>query len=291
MRVLLFIAKLILPKNWGLLLLYALNFFLMSLIGYAFTGDWTLPRTYALGIFYIQSIFLILLPFGETILRIKDKAQPINELGNSRIERLFMEVHKELRRKYKILVPRKINLYFLNSDSVNAYALGNKTIIINSGIVNLPDDNIKAIFFHEMSHLIELDSFYNVSLSIGNVFVYVAYIVVRYMTLAFAAIVEFMVRFFVSAFTKHNFSGWEVTETIVKLIDYAYELWQNIGIILCLWSSRQSEYKADTLAKKCGYGYALASFLSQLKEKQATWFDRMYLTHPSNSKRIEKLLK
>lgn len=291
MRVLLFVVKLILPKNWGLLLLYVLNFFLMSLVGWAFTGDWTLPRTYTLGIFYIQSAFLILLPLGETILRLKVKAQPINELGNSRIEGLFAEVHTELRKKYKILVPKKVNLYFINSDSVNAYALGNKTVVINSGIVNLPNDYIKAIFFHEMSHLIELDSFYNVSLSIGNVFIYGAYKVIRYMALVFVAIVEFMIRFFVSAFTKQNFSGWEVTETIVKLIDYIYELWQNIGIILCLWSSRQSEYKADALAKKCGYGYELATFLSRLTENQATWLDRMYLSHPSNSKRIEKLLK
>lgn len=291
MRVLLFVVKLILPKNWGLLLLYVLNFFLMSLVGWAFTGDWTLLRTYTLGIFYIQSVFLILLPLGETILRNKAKAQPINELGNSRIEGLFAEVHTELRKKYKILVPKKVNLYFINSDSVNAYALGNKTVVINSGIVNLPNEYIKAIFFHEMSHLIELDSFYNVSLSIGNVFIYGAYKVIRYMALVFVAIVEFITRFFVSAITKQNFSGWEVTETIVKLIDYTYELWQNIGIILCLWSSRQSEYKADALAKKCGYGYELATFLSQLTENQATWLDRMYLSHPSNSKRIEKLLK
>lgn len=291
MRVLLFVLKLILPKNWGLLLLFVLNFFLMSLLGYAFTGDWSSLGTYTVGIFYILSILLILFPFGEVILRLKVKAQPISELGNSRIERLFLEVHAVLRRKYKILVPRKINLYFINSDSVNAYALGNKTVIINSGIVNLPAEQIKAIFFHEMSHLIELDSFYNVSLSIGNIFIYVIYIVLRYSTLVFVAFVEFIIRFFVSAFTKHNFSGWEVTEIVVKLIDYAYELLQNVGVIFCLWSCRMSEYKADELAKKCGYGYALASFLSQLKENQATWFDRMYLTHPSNSKRIEKLLK
>lgn len=46
-----------------------------------------------------------------------------------------------------------INLKIIHDNSPNAFAIGRKTICVTDGLLNLSDDEIMAVFAHEIGHL------------------------------------------------------------------------------------------------------------------------------------------
>jgi len=285
MRLLLFILSFINPKNWTLLLYLFLNVGVMFLFEYIMVKDFIgiLP------IIYGCSLFLVTLPFGETILRLKTKASPIKGLGNTRIINLFNEVYSLAIKKSKIRLSRHVKLYFINDNSINASALGFRTLIINTGILNCSDNQIKAILFHEFSHLIEQDSIHNVIFKLGNIVLLFFYLVLR--TILFLIAYCFTgVIFLILEKNEDDYNPSKKVNTFFnKTVDKAYNLWNLFGQVICMHTLRLGEYIADDFAKKCGYGKELSDILMLGKSKEFLGANELLLTHPPVEKRIERL--
>jgi len=286
MQLILFILSFVKPKNWPLLFYFLLNAGLMFLFEYLIYKQifGILPLIYG------SSLLLITLPFGEAILRFKSKASPIRCLGNDRIINLYNEVYDIAKQKSKLRLSKSVKLYFVNDNSVNACALGFRTMIVNTGILNCTDNQIKAILFHEFSHLIEQDSVHNVAFNIGNIILFICYVLIK-------IILSFIVYFFtyIIAYLLESVFGCKIDATKVsnfvgKIIDKIYDLWNLLGLVICMYTSRLSEYNADKFAKFNGYGKELANILSLGSSTIDGNENTLFLTHPPTHKRIERLL-
>lgn len=286
MRLLVFTLNFLRPKNWPLLTYFTLNALLMLLIGYLITGYLNVVFVY----FYLASLIFITLPFGENILRLKNKAIPIKKLGDRRIERIFDEVYTTAKNKSKFRLSRRVKLYFTINDKINACALGDRTIIINTGILGLSDNEIKAILYHEFSHLIEQDSFYNVAYNLGNLIIFVIFVIFKLIIFVLLYALFFTIQMIINAIAGIRFDFEELIKIIIELLDNIYNLWNMIGLVLCMWTMRNSEYKADKYVKDNGYGKYLADILMAGDTDIDAIGDLVFLTHPSGKKRVERLI-
>ena len=100
----------------------------------------------------------------------------------------------------------------------------------------------------------------------------------------------FIIQLIVNAITDIYFDYEEVLKMIMELLDTVYKLWNMIGLVLCMWTMRNGEYKADKFVKNNGYGKYLVDILRAGNTDIDAIGDLAFLTHPSYKKRIEKLI-
>jgi heat shock protein HtpX len=68
------------------------------------------------------------------------------------------------------------------------------------------------------------------------------------------------------------------------------KLWTMLGIALCMKTSRNNEYLADSFSTSLGYGQGLIDTLSQLGgAKPKGLFASLASSHPDNQSRIMKI--
>jgi len=70
-------------------------------------------------------------------------------------------------------------------------------------------------------------------------------------------------------------------------------IWTKLGVLLCMYSSRQNEYAADEYAFNCGYGYDLQQVLESFGNGSGSTglFSALVSSHPDTYKRIARLQK
>lgn len=286
MKFIVFLINFIFPKNWPLLFYYLLNIGLMYLIEYIIFKEFV-------GLFpsiYIISMLIAFSPFGETILRLRNKVDPVETLGDSRIIRLFNEVYDEAKKQSKIRLSRNVKLYYKVGNDINACAVGVKTIIIHTGILNLSDRQIKAILFHEFSHLIEQDSLYNITFMTGNVVLYSFLFIIKWTIFCILYVILFIFDLIIETCFNRNTNYEIIMKLFGEILNIINILWKRLGLVLCMLTMRSSEYKADKFAKKNGYGAVLADILDRTRCDIDADVDTVFLTHPTIDKRIQKLL-
>ncbi len=101
-------------------------------------------------LFQLVIIGIAISPIGEFVLRFIYGAKAIKtNKDKERILPLFNDVYDTIKEKSNFR-NNKIKLYIDNSMSVNAYAMGTRTIVITKGAMeSLPDNQIKGILAHE----------------------------------------------------------------------------------------------------------------------------------------------
>ena len=79
-----------------------------------------------------------------------------------------------------------------------------------------------------------------------------------------------------------------VADVILVLL---MRLWTQIGVWLCMSSSRGNEYEADQYAYECGYGEPLCQVLESFGSDGGSkgLFAALSSSHPDNDKRIAKI--
>lgn len=187
----------------------------------------------------------------------------------------------------KANVRKNVQLKYIESDDINAYALGCHTIIVTSGLCGLPDKLILAILSHEVGHIVYRHSALYTVIGIGNPVVSIVYFLLKLICVSFSTILSG-----ISALLHQKFLA--ILSILLGAISIgAIWLWMRFCSLFFYWSMRQNEFMADAYAANLGFGYEMAVVIDQylVNPKQKTVFSALLWTHPSKHDRIAALQK
>lgn len=286
--------------NIGLIIAMIINFVISFAIVSMFTGG---RYGVALGItiaIFICSIGILFTPVGDWGYRkiVLNLREP-SELEAKRLMPIYQEVYRRAIEAVPRL-PRDIRLYIYDDDSVNAMAVGMRTIAVHRGMLtsHLYDNEIAAILGHEFAHIANGDTMCTIlafqSNSIVHIFRSALMIIVRLL-----AIILGWIMTIVTDNNRDAENTFTITEAIVRFIGWLLDKYiaiiVGIGVIIAQFSRRKHELAADSFSADLGYRQPLLHYFQkseEFKKGKTNVLSFAYLlhgTHPSNSKRIENL--
>ncbi len=198
------------------------------------------------------------------------------------------EVFEEVKEKANSIsrsVSKKVKLYYDDSDDLNAFALGHRTVIVTRGMLSQANpDILKGVLAHELGHIAHGDSDLKLGINVSNSILII-----------FLTIVNIINNFIIGLFLSTNSSIIHILAMILKfvfgiLLIGLFKVWNWIGTLCINWSSRKAEFAADSYAKELGYGEELEIFLRCIDDKVKTnKFSLMFQTHPDTGDRLSNL--
>lgn len=302
MGIILFLANIIKPKNWPLLIFLLLNLSLISFLSILITINFDLKKfawtfevwelaLYAIGL-YLIIWFIFLTPIGEIFFRITNRFKRIKRDDyNKEIYEVFDEVYDKAKAKSKLL-SKKVKLYYYEDDNgPNAIALGRRTIAISTDLdCYLSKEETKGVLAHELGHLASGDSLMNMALLASNIVLLLVVTFIKYLFLLAIYLITFIIYCFLKVRPEDR--AYAIAGLFSTLVSLIYTLWILFGKLLMLATSRMAEYKADNYAKKIGYGSELSSALVSIDpsfEFNSSMLELVTQSHPDTNKRLEKL--
>lgn len=286
-----FLLRLTGKSNIPLCIYLVLN---VALIGLFVMGCFGLPVGWGIVsalLLYIASISIAISPIGEFILRRQNGCRKIDEVDViNRLEPLFREVYYKAK-KGNPMISNDVRLFINDDECPNAFATGRKTICVTRGLLQWSDDEIKAALGHEFGHLAHKDTDRILVVAIGNT-------VIEGICIMFqvAAIVMEVIMGIIAAFMNNDegiflhFIGAVSRFFTIVLIRAFNWIWTQIGVMLCMKTSRDNEFLADEFSFNLGYGNALCQLLSTLpSEKPKGLFANLASSHPESAKRVAHL--
>ncbi len=286
-----FFKNLFRKKNIGLIIWLVLN---TALIIALFSGGFASWQGALLGLgIYLISLVIALSPLGEWILRMQTGCKKMKNADDiARMQPLFDEVYARAKAKNPEL-PDKVKLFINESDDPNAFATGRKTVCVTRGLFNYSDEHIKGVLAHEFGHLAHKDTDAILVVSVGNMIVTAIFVLIRVFANIFMGIAQFLTAVFSEGWGGVIASifigiGRVIADFMLVIL---MRLWTQLGVWLCMSSSRGNEYEADQYAFECGYGEALCQVLESFGNGGSAkgLFAALSSSHPDNDKRIAKI--
>lgn len=234
---------------------------------------------------YAVSLIIGFSPLGEKLLRLLNRVRPLETKRETEyLQPLFDEVYARAKEKYKRL--RKIEICVIDNMTVNAMALGRRTIAVTKGATQtFTEDELKAIIGHEVAHLVHGDTMAFIYAIIGNGILSVFVLLARLCLL--------LLDWVQSAFNgKRGFLS--ILMLILKLY-FEISIWIfNFGLqIILSVNSRKNEFKADMFSYAIGYDSDMIEALYLLEKislgDNSTIIQKMVASHPRITLRIKKL--
>ncbi|MBE6679941.1 MAG: hypothetical protein E7598_05385 [Ruminococcaceae bacterium] len=277
--------------NIGILIYLILNIALITAI---FSGGFQSWGGFFLGLgVYFVSLLIALSPIGEWILRTQNGCTKMTRIEDiQRFEPLFKEVYAKAKQLNPEL-PNDIKMFISDSQDPNAFATGRKTVCVTRGLARYSDEQIKGVLAHEFGHLAHKDTDTILMVSVGNMIVSAIFILIR----IFSNISFGIGRFITLLMDNSAGSAFAfIFMTLGKIVaDFVLAammwIWTKIGVLLCMYSSRQNEFEADAYAFNCGYGYELQEVLASFGNGGGAkgLFAALVSSHPDTNKRISRL--
>lgn len=187
--------------------------------------------------FYVVSLIIGFSNIGEKLLRILNKVRPMETKRETEyLQPLFDEVYASVKVKIKRL--QKIEICIIDNMTVNAMAIGRRTIAITKGAMQTFSENeLKAIIAHEIAHILHGDTIAVMYAVVGN---------------GILSILVMFARLFLLLFDwlQSLFSGrYSIVSAVILLLRLMFEasIWIfNFGMqVILSVNSRQSEFSAD----------------------------------------------
>jgi heat shock protein HtpX len=286
-----FFKNLFRKKNIGLIIWLVLN---TALIIAMFSGGFASWQGALLGLgIYLLSLVVALSPIGEWILRLQTGCKKMTNADDvARLQPIFDEVYAKAKAKNPEL-PDKVTLFINESDDPNAFATGRKTVCVTRGLFNYSDEHIKGVLAHEFGHLAHKDTDAILVVSVGNMIVTTLFVIIRVLANISMGIAQFLNAIFSEGWGGVIASIFISISRVVAdvLLVLLMRLWTQIGVWLCMSSSRGNEYEADQYAYECGYGEPLCQVLESFGSDGGSkgLFAALSSSHPDNDKRIAKI--
>lgn len=292
--VLLYLFK---PKNWLILFGILINVAIMTLIGFLLTHfniiSFPLWQTILIIVgIYLLIEFVLISPLGEMYFRKENKMLLLNRNQDSEVlYNIFDKVYEKAQEKSRF-VSRKIKIYFIISENVNAFALGSRTLCITSGLLNLLPNQIEGILAHEFGHIVNLDSNIKLFSIHGNAMLKIFVRIVELPFYVIALLIDSVITYIVNGdriVAKRVNVFRKIIDTIADVIINIAAL---INMFLFMTQSRIIEYEADEYAYKIGEGKNLSDGLKVLVggyRKPKGIVSTVLSSHPNMHKRIERL--
>ena len=286
-----FFKNLFKKNNIGIIIWLVLN---VAFIVALFSGGFTDLNGGLLGFgLYVLSLMIALSPIGEVILRWQTGCKKITDpYVLQRIEPLFREVYSKALAMNPEL-PQNIKIFMSEDTAPNAFATGRKTLCITRGLLAYSDEHIKGVLGHEFGHLAHKDTDLILVVAVGNLIISVIFAIIRF----FANAMMFIGQVMTAAFSRSwggifasMFIGLGRVVADFMLV-LAMRVWTQIGVWLCMYSSRKNEYRADEYSYNCGYGEELCQVLESfgLGTGSKGLFAALSSSHPDNADRINKI--
>ena len=286
-----FLTRMFRKSNISVIIYLILNVALVCGFTVLFVPD-NIPLGIVIGIvLYLVSVTIALSPIGEWYLRFQTRCKKLKRAEDiNRLEPIFREVYAKAKQKDPSL-NSSIQLYITDDDSPNAFATGRKTVCVTRGLLNMPDEQIRATLGHEFGHLAHKDTDLVMLVSVGN-------LVISAITLILRAIIGFIQLIFgIAGLFMGGRDGalTQISSVIGKwiftfVIAGFTKLWTKLGVMLVMRSSRENEYGADKFAFELGYGDDLCNLLENVDSLETKGlFASLMSAHPPKEKRIERL--
>ena len=274
-----FFKNLFKKSNIGVIIWLVANILLLVVL--FSSGFQSVPGAIFGVVLYALSMVIALSPIGEWILRLQTGCKKITDPEVlARIEPLFNEVYAKAKAENPEL-PDKIKMFMSESDEPNAFATGRKTVCITRGLLTYSDEEIKGVLGHEFGHLAHKDTDIILVVAVGNLIVNAIFVAIRVIGNFFMLVGQF----FTALFSEN--SGAFIANFMLALL---MRIWTQIGVWLCMSSSRKNEYKADEYSHNLGYREGLVNVLSSFgSSKSKGLFAALASSHPNTDDRIAKL--
>ncbi len=270
-------------SNLGTLIFFLLNIGLILALffPYGVTFEMAMP----LVVCYFITVLISLSPVGEWTLAALAGAKEIKRKDiKIRLIPLLEVVFEQAKQRTPSMI-NSIHLKIIHDQSVNAFAIGRRTICVTDGLLNLSDEEIMAVFAHEVGHLAYQHSAIQLLIGGGNLFISGFLLIIKVMcwiVTGIFALVGIGTRSFWGAFFMTLFGS---------LSTVLIWLWTKFCMIFLMWSMRQNEFVADEYAYHLGYGNILASVLDRhmCSVPNNGLLKALYATHPHSDDRVAKL--
>ena len=267
----------------------------MVIIGGIMSVLFVLPLQWGMlsGFFvYLATIVIALSPIGEFIVRFQTGCKKIKDPEiMSRLEPLFYEVYQKAKMQ-EPLISDSVRLYMNDDESENAFATGRRTICVTRGLLNMPDEVIKATLGHEFGHLAHKDTDRCLLVVLGNTAIAGICTLIELGALFFNIVASVM-----AAFTRNENSfivamfGVFSSVVMLGIVRCFTKLWTWIGILLVMKTSRNNEYMADAFSCRLGYRDSLCLLLQHFGDDHPKGlFASLASSHPENADRINHIL-
>ena len=184
-------------------------------------------------------------------------------------------------------IHRKIKVKVIDSDEINAYTIGRRTIVVTRGLLTLPDKTVLAVLAHEAGHLVYGHSAIYLVIGGGNVFITTGIWIVKLFCMLMSSLVTA-----ISIYLHHRWLA--LIAAVIGLISTALlHTWTRFSSVFLYWSMRKNEFVADRFAFRLGFGYELAEALDHYipHQESTSFFKALFWTHPRNDERIAALQK
>lgn len=270
-------------SNLGTLIFFLLNIGLILALfcPYGVTFETTAP----LIICYFVTVLISLSPIGEWTLAALAGAKEIKRKDiKIRLIPLLEIVFEQAKERTPSMVS-SIRLKIIHDQSPNAFAIGRRTICVTDGLLNLSDDEIMAVFAHEVGHLAYQHSAIQLLIGGGNLFISGFLIIIKAVCWIVTGI------FALVGISTRSFWGGFFMTLFGSLSTLLIWLWTKFCMLFLMWSMRQNEFIADEYACKLGYGAILASVLDRHMCSAPTngLLKALYSTHPHSDDRVARL--
>ena len=284
-----FLCRLFSKENIPLCIYLVIN---MVIIGGIMSVLFVLPLQWGMLFVYLATIVIALSPIGEFIVRFQTGCKKIKDPEiMSRLEPLFYEVYQKAKMQ-EPLISDSVRLYMNDDESENAFATGRRTICVTRGLLNMPDEVIKATLGHEFGHLAHKDTDRCLLVVLGNTAIAGICTLIELGALFFNIVASVM-----AAFTRNENSfivamfGVFSSVVMLGIVRCFTKLWTWIGILLVMKTSRNNEYMADAFSCRLGYRDSLCLLLQHFGDDHPKGlFASLASSHPENADRINHIL-
>ncbi len=270
-------------SNLGTLIFFLLNISLILALFYPYSL--TLETALPLVGCYLSTVLISLSPVGEWTLAAMSGAREIKRKDiKIRLIPLLEIVFEKAKKRTPSMVD-EIHLKIIHDESPNAFAIGRKTICVTDGLLKLSDNEIMAVFAHELGHIAYHHSTIQLLIGGGNLMISGILLIIK--------VVCWLITGF---FTIMGIGTKSVWGTILMTIfgglsTVSIWLWTKFCMLFLMWSMRQNEFIADKYAYQIGYGETLESVLDRhmCSKPENGLLKALYSTHPNSDDRVAKL--
>lgn len=236
-------------------------------------------------VIYAISLIIGFSSLGEKLLRLLNRVRPLETKRETEyLQPLFDEVYLRAKGKFKML--RSIEVCVIDNMTVNAMALGRRTIAITKGALQtFTEEELKAVIGHEIAHLVHGDTMATMYAIIGNGIFSVFVLVAR----LFLLLLDWV---------QNTFNGKRGFLSILMLLlklYFDFSIWiLNFGLqVILSINSRKNEFKADMFSYVIGYDSNMIEALYLLEKislgDNSTIIQKMIASHPRITLRIKNL--
>lgn len=286
-----FFKRMFRKSNVPIIIYFLLNIIIIFMIFATTFAASGLPISLALisGLFfYLISVAISLSSFGEWLLRWQTGCKVIRDQAVlDYIYPLFTEVYEKARMKDPSISP-DVKLYMNADECPNAFATGRKTVCVTKGMMKMPPELIKATLGHEFGHLAHKDTDLLLVINVGN-FIITGIIISVRIGIEIGSLITTIIGIFMGG--KNGFFM-IIMSFIMKIITsitiaLLSRVWSWIGILLCMKSSRENEFQADSFSVELGYGQSLIELMNFFGGgKPEGLFATLSSSHPPMDDRI-----